>query len=204
MFSSKKDTSPAVASPPPVNPARRASRSSAPSIISADLVVNGTLTSTGDIQVDGRVEGDVHSAGLVIGDKAFIHGEILAEEVTVRGRVQGSIRARKVLLCSTSHVEGNILHEAFAVETGAFFEGNCRHADNPLSEDAVKKQTTEFRPVATPATVTAPVSTPSLVAPTVVASRHGLDASQCEKKPRAGNRRGVFLGLMRGRRSATG
>jgi cytoskeletal protein CcmA (bactofilin family) len=58
---------------------------------------------------------------------------VAAEEVTVRGRVQGSIRARKVLLASTCHVEGDILHEAFSVETGAFFEGNCRHADNPLA-----------------------------------------------------------------------
>jgi cytoskeletal protein CcmA (bactofilin family) len=102
--------------------------------------VNGTLISTGDIQVDGRVEGDVRSTGLVVGDKAFVHGELCAEEVTVRGRVQGSIRARKVLLCATSHVEGNILHEAFAVETGAFFEGNCRHAENPLADDAGTKK----------------------------------------------------------------
>ena len=161
MFSSKKDAAP----PPPamnasgVPGAKRAARSSAPSIISADLVVNGTLISTGDIQIDGRVEGDVHSAGLVIGDKAFIHGEILAEEVTIRGRVQGSIRARKVLLCSTSHVEGNILHEAFAVETGAFFEGNCRHADNPLADDPSRKPAPEYhapeRPQAAPLMATA-------------------------------------------------
>ncbi|HJW40209.1 MAG TPA: polymer-forming cytoskeletal protein [Rhizomicrobium sp.] len=146
--------------PANVPPAKRAARSSAPSIISADLVVNGTLTSTGDIQIDGRIEGDVHSAGLVIGDKAFIHGEVMAEEVTVRGRVQGSIRARKVLLCSTCHVEGNILHEAFAVETGAFFEGNCRHADNPLAEEPGKK-TTEFR--AAPQPAAAPSSAPSAI-----------------------------------------
>src|ERR1700750_1906523 len=112
MFSSKSKDEAAAAAAPQV---KRGTRSAAPSIISADLVVSGTLTSTGDIQVDGRVEGDVHSAGLVIGDKAYIHGEIMADEVTIRGRVPGSIRARKVLLCATSHVEGNILHEAFAV-----------------------------------------------------------------------------------------
>ncbi len=103
----------------------------------------------------------MRSAGLVIGDKAFIHGEILAEELTIRGRVQGSIRARKVLLCATSHVEGNILHEAFAVETGAFFEGNCRHADNPLAEDAGAKKPTEFRTA--PTTAVAPSSAPSAI-----------------------------------------
>lgn len=111
----------------------------APSIISADVVVTGTLSSTGDMQVDGRVEGDVHSAALVVGEKATIQGEVLADEVTVRGRIEGSIRARKVLLCSTCHVEGNILHEAFAVEAGAFFEGNCRHSDNPLADENAKR-----------------------------------------------------------------
>jgi cytoskeletal protein CcmA (bactofilin family) len=159
MFSSKSKNSDAASVPMPSVPQqKRAVRSSAPSIISADLVVSGTLTSTGDIQIDGRVEGDVRSAGLVVGDKAFIQGEVLAEDLTVRGRIQGSIRARKVLLCSTCHVEGNILHEAFSVETGAFFEGNCRHSDNPLSEEAGRK-TTEFKPAAVaPVAPAAPVA----------------------------------------------
>jgi cytoskeletal protein CcmA (bactofilin family) len=120
-------------------PQKRAGTRAAPSIISADLVVTGTLSSSGDMQIDGRVEGDVHSAALVIGEKATILGEVLADEVTVRGRIEGSIRARKVLLCATCHVEGNILHEAFAVEAGAFFEGNCRHSDNPLGDDIAKR-----------------------------------------------------------------
>lgn len=164
MFSSKKDSAPA----PQATPAalqKRVGRSAAPSIISSDLVVNGSLSSTGDIQIDGRVEGDVQSAGLVIGDKAFIHGEVMAEDVTIRGRVQGSIRARKVLLCSTSHVEGNILHEAFAVETGAFFEGNCRHHDNPLSEDAAPRRTAEFSRPAAPAAAPSAQPIPMMTRP---------------------------------------
>jgi cytoskeletal protein CcmA (bactofilin family) len=160
MFN-RKDSTPAAAPAPAPMQQKRVGRSSAPSIISSDLVVNGSLSSTGDIQIDGRVEGDVHSVGLVIGDKAFVHGEVLAEDVTIRGRVQGAIRARKVLLCSTSHVEGNILHEAFAVETGAFFEGNCRHQDNPLSDEAMSRKTTEYKaaasggPAGQPATASA-------------------------------------------------
>jgi cytoskeletal protein CcmA (bactofilin family) len=138
MFSSKsKDVplppqQPAIAVPPV--PAKRPRALSAPSIISADMTINGTLNSTGDIQIDGRVEGDVRSNGLVIGDKAEIHGEVYADDITVRGKVVGRIRARKVLLAATSHVEGDILHEALAVESGAFFEGNCRHSDNPLGD----------------------------------------------------------------------
>jgi cytoskeletal protein CcmA (bactofilin family) len=139
MFSSKSKDSAPVPQPmmaaTPSAPPKRARALSAPSIISADMVINGTLSSTGDIQVDGRIEGDVRSVGLVIGDKAEIHGEVYAEDVTVRGKVVGRIRARKILLAATSHVEGDILHEAFAVESGAFFEGNCRHSDNPLGDN---------------------------------------------------------------------
>ena len=175
MFSSKsKDTDAAPSAAPQV---KRPVRSAAPSIISADLVVNGTLTSTGDIQVDGRVEGDVKSAGLVIGDKAFIQGEIYADDVTVRGRIQGGIRARKVLLCATSHVEGNILHEAFAVEAGAFFEGNCRHSDNPLSEERVS-QSYQSKPAPAPAPAAAPM--PSA---TPIASIKAPDMSTAAPRP---------------------
>jgi len=150
MFSSKSKES-AQAAPPPPQPslAQQQKRSikpgaSTPSIISADLVVNGSLTSVGDMQIDGRVEGDVRGAGLVIGDKAQIHGDVYAEDITVRGRIEGAIRARKVLLCTGCHVEGNILHEAFAVETGAFFEGNCRHSDDPLAEPPQRRQAPEY------------------------------------------------------------
>ena len=147
MFSSKpKDiappTPPAMSTPPA---AKRARQLSAPSIISADMVITGTLASTGDIQIDGVVEGDVRSVGLVIGENAEVHGEIFAEDVTVRGKVMGRIRARKVLLAATSRVEGDILHEAFAVESGAFFEGNCRHSDNPLGDAVPGGQDATFQ-----------------------------------------------------------
>jgi len=147
MFSSKSKDIPAqpaagTGATMLTNPAlKRPGRSvTAPSIISADLTVTGALNSAGDVQIDGIVEGDVRSQSLVIGERAEIHGEVWAEEVTVRGKVIGRIRARKVLLAATSHVEGDILHEAFAVETGAFFEGNCRRSDDPLGDDVRRPQ----------------------------------------------------------------
>jgi len=120
-------------------PQKRMGRS-APSIISDDLVVIGTLTSTGDIQIDGRVDGDIRSGSVTIGEKANFEGEIVAEECTIRGRVHGIVRARKVQLSSTCHMEGTILHEVLAVEVGAFFEGTCRHSADPLSETAGKPE----------------------------------------------------------------
>jgi cytoskeletal protein CcmA (bactofilin family) len=141
MFSKPKDPVPAASSTTQASLAqakRAPARSSAPSIISGDLSMTGTLISQSDIQIEGSVEGDVRSVGLVIGENARVQGEIVADDITVRGRVIGRIRARKVQLSATSHVEGDILHEAFAVEAGAFFEGNCRHSDNPLEDENLR------------------------------------------------------------------
>ncbi len=137
MFSKSKDQQPeAIASAQSNGKAQRSQRANAPSIISGDLVVKGMLVSSGDVQIDGRVEGDIRATSLVIGERAVIEGDIYAEDAVIRGRVQGAIKARKVQLCATCHVEGNILHEALAMEAGAFFEGNCRHSDNPLAEES--------------------------------------------------------------------
>jgi cytoskeletal protein CcmA (bactofilin family) len=130
MFTKSKETDTSAG----VTSARRTPRTNVPSIISGDLIVSGTLISAGEVQVDGRVEGDIRATSVVIGEQASVKGDVYAEEAIIRGRVEGSIRARKVQLCSTSHVEGNILHEALSVEAGAFFEGNCRHSDNPLAD----------------------------------------------------------------------
>jgi cytoskeletal protein CcmA (bactofilin family) len=106
-----------------------------PSIISADLTIKGTLVTERDVQLDGRVEGDIRAASLVLGEKALVQGDIYAEEAIIRGRVEGSIRARKVTLTTTAHVEGNIVHDRqLSVEAGAYFEGNCRHAENPMKD----------------------------------------------------------------------
>src|SRR5882672_8026257 len=140
MFSKSKEPEAAMTPQPPAPAAAPAPKrppvknGGVPSIISGDLMIKGTLVSHGDVQIDGKVEGDIRSNALVIGEKAIILGDVFAEEAIVRGRVEGSIRARKVQLCATCHVEGNILHEALSVEAGAFFEGNCRHTDNPLAD----------------------------------------------------------------------
>ena len=105
--------------------------SSAPSLISASLEIDGNLKTDGELQIDGVVHGDVFAGVLTVGEKARIDGEILADEVLVRGQVYGRIRAGKVALAKTARVIGDILHNALAIDAGAFLTGNCRHVENP-------------------------------------------------------------------------
>ena len=79
MFSSKpKDTvTPAPTAALATTSAHRRTNGrpgSAPSIISADLVVQGNLISGGDIHIDGRVEGDVLHEAFAVEAGAFFEG----------------------------------------------------------------------------------------------------------------------------------
>src|SRR5256885_11734986 len=86
-------------------------KSGAPSIISPDLRVNGDLVCSGDIQVDGWIEGDIQSRNVVIGEGATVHGGIQGENVRVCGIVNGQIRADHVTLEKSARGTGDILHQ---------------------------------------------------------------------------------------------
>jgi cytoskeletal protein CcmA (bactofilin family) len=104
-----------------------------PSIIGEDLTITGNVTSKGEIQVDGIIDGDVNCGSLLLGDKSQITGGVIAEDVVVRGRVIGSIQGLRVTLQAQSHVEGDIYHQSLAIEQGAYFEGKSRRSDDPLA-----------------------------------------------------------------------
>jgi len=103
------------------------------SLLSADLTVVGNLKTTGDIQVEGTVEGDIRAHLLTVGESATIRGEIVADDIVVNGRVVGRVRGLKVRLTSTARVEGDIIHKTIAIESGAHFEGSVQRAEDPLA-----------------------------------------------------------------------
>jgi cytoskeletal protein CcmA (bactofilin family) len=103
------------------------------SVLSSDLTVTGNLKTSGDIQVEGTVEGDIRAHLLTIGESATIKGEIIADDVVVNGRVIGRVRGLKVRLTSTARVEGDIIHKTIAIESGAHFEGSVQRQEDPLS-----------------------------------------------------------------------
>lgn len=97
-----------------------------PSIISADLSITGDLASSGEIQIDGTVEGDIQCSVLIVGVNGSVTGEIKAETVRLHGRVTGQVRAATVFLAATARMIGDVAHESLAIEPGAFMEGHCR------------------------------------------------------------------------------
>ena len=97
-----------------------------PSIISAALTVTGRLESAGDIQIDGKVDGDVRGQAVRIGGAAVIKGTVFGELVELGGTVEGKIEASSVVLAKTAHMTGDIVHQSLKIDAGAHFNGNSR------------------------------------------------------------------------------
>ena len=155
MFSKSKINDPApkedAAKPAAPTAAAAAPAPSAPkakppaSVLSQDLHVTGNIKTTGDIQVEGTVEGDIRAHLLTIGETATIKGEVIADDIVINGRIIGRVRGLKVRLTATARVEGDIIHKTIAIESGAHFEGSVQRQDDPLSGGAKKPAATEAK-----------------------------------------------------------
>ena len=95
--------------------------------------VVGTLHFTGPVQIDGQIEGEVHSQErLVVGETAVINGKIIGAEVLIMGTVNGDITASKRLcLQRPAKVVGNLECLTLSIEEGVLFEGKCTMKNAP-------------------------------------------------------------------------
>jgi len=136
----------------PVQGAEAAARNRArpASILAQNLVIEGSVQSDSEVQIDGLVRGDVRVERLTIGETGRVEGQVVAETAEVRGRVAGGISAKQVRLHSTASVEGDITAEQLAIEPGASFEGRSIKLQRPKAEIAPS-----------PAPAPAPTATPS-------------------------------------------
>ena len=95
-------------------------------VIGAETIFQGTISSKGSIRVDGKIEGGVTEAdSVVIGEKGEIQGDVSAHSVVVGGKVLGNITAASIEILTEALIHGDIKTAALAISEGANFEGNC-------------------------------------------------------------------------------
>lgn len=134
LFGKPETTGTAAAPPSPPERRREAPASSpseAPTIIGKDAVIKGEISSSTDMLIQGRVEGQVHGAKrVIIGETGDVAARVEAQIVTVRGTVRGDCEgSKKVEITSTGKVFGNIASRAIVVAEGATFRGASKMAE---------------------------------------------------------------------------
>jgi len=143
--SSTGTTAPASSGGTSAAPSSQDTRSSMPktkppaSTLSADLHIKGNIKTSGDIMIEGQVEGDIRAHLLTVGEGATVKGELVADDVVINGRIIGRLRGLKVRLTSSARVEGDIIHKTIAIESGAHFEGSVQRQEDPLNTTGAPK-----------------------------------------------------------------
>lgn len=120
-------------------PGATGARTAIPSLLGSDLCITGDVSSSGEIQVDGRVEGDIIADSLIVSETGVVEGAVAANSVRVLGVVNGPITAASVRLARTAKVTGDIVHQTLAVEEGAFVSGHCRRSEPDRPAEAPKE-----------------------------------------------------------------
>jgi cytoskeletal protein CcmA (bactofilin family) len=107
----------------PAAPAKSGKRSVSFSVLGPDVVVTGDLSTADNLQVDGRIDGDVRCGELHQGADSTIAGNIVADEARLAGLVDGTVTAAFVMLDATARVTGEVTYTTLCIESGARVEG---------------------------------------------------------------------------------
>ena len=118
----------------------RAAAAAAPSILGRDIAITGDIKTDGDVQIDGRLDGNIIAGTVTIGEQGAVNGKITAQNVHVRGKITGKVDAHIVELSETANVQADLVQDQLMIANGAFFDGKCaRKSSSPTPIKAAKK-----------------------------------------------------------------
>lgn len=113
-------------------------------LIGAGTEIEGNITFSGGLRIDGHVHGNIMSSGdqpgmLVISEQAEVEGEIRVHHVMVNGQVKGPIYADQTLeLQPKASVTGDVYYQKLEMQMGAVVQGRLVYGVDSPSDKVVK------------------------------------------------------------------
>src|SRR4029450_5162446 len=95
------------------------------SVTGARTTIEGDISFTGGLRIDGHVKGNVKATGnkpgtLVVSELAKVEGDIDVAHVVINGTVAGPVRgAEYVELLPKARVTGNVSYKSIEIHVGA-------------------------------------------------------------------------------------
>lgn len=106
---------------------------STPTIIAKDLKIEGNITGTGLVEIEGNIKGTINGNSVILREEGIVEGEVLAESLSIRGRFNGTIRAKNINITSKARVTGLIEYGSLSVEDGAYIDGQFKQLGKTAS-----------------------------------------------------------------------
>jgi len=113
-------------------------------LIGAGTTIEGNITFTGGLRVDGHVRGNVLASDgkagtLVLSEQAQIEGEIRVSHVVINGTVVGPVHAGEyVELQSKANVTGDVHYRTLEMQLGAVVQGRLVYQNDAKSDKVVQ------------------------------------------------------------------
>ena len=104
------------------------------SLISETVSIEGTINSSGAIDVAGLVKGPVYSKEIIIRETGSITGTIEGEHVEIHGHLDGKVSGQDIVIGSTGTVKGDIeFGNNLKTENGADIDGYIKKTNKSKS-----------------------------------------------------------------------
>ncbi len=103
------------------------------SLIGVGTQIEGNVTFSGGLRVDGEIKGNVVAAEgqpstLVVSEQASIDGEIHVSHLVVNGSINGPVHSAEFLeLQARSRVKGDVHYNTLEMHLGAVVDGRLVH-----------------------------------------------------------------------------
>ena len=104
------------------------------SLISETVSIEGTINSSGAIDVAGLIKGPVYSKEIIIRETGSITGSIEGDHVEIHGHLDGKVSGQDVVIGSTGTVKGDIeFGNNLKTENGADIDGYIKKTNKSKS-----------------------------------------------------------------------
>lgn len=105
--------------------------SSSTCVIAAGTKIEGKITCSEDVRLDGIVVGEVTcDKKLVMGNTGNVDGHIKTVDSAIHGKVKGEIKSSGTLhLHESANIDGIIVARKMQVDPGASYSGECKVGD---------------------------------------------------------------------------
>ena len=104
------------------------------SLISETVSIEGTINSSGAIDVAGLVKGPVYSKEIIIRETGSITGSVEGDHIEIHGHLDGKVSGQDVVIGSTGTVKGDIeFGNNLKTENGADIDGYIKKTNKSKS-----------------------------------------------------------------------
>ena len=118
--------------------------SSNETIISSMVKISGSLTSDGDVRINGTLEeGEINAKGTVfVGEDGTVKANIKADRCVVAGTVEGNVKASEsVEILSSGKINGEIISGGhLIIESGGVFIGKSSMNETAKKDNDIEAE----------------------------------------------------------------